>query len=151
MCSHQKGHSGPWATTASSPSGALFLSERHRGTSGDRSAWPPTDDGDGACGHVALFSEDFAGRIGMIREQLVYLLANAEKMAASTRIDPEQALILLAKIRRAASDLNNARRSEVGWQDIHADDLVVIDRCRMSCAPLLASLGKSMDSARSVF
>jgi hypothetical protein len=86
----------------------------------------------------------------MIREQLAYLLVNAEKMAASTRIDPEQALILLAKIRRAASDLNNARRSEVGWQDIHADDLTVAERCQKSCALILAALEARTDSEWSI-
>ena len=145
--SHRQGHLSSWATAASTPLGDLLLHDEHCIASGARTALP-ANGGIGVLGDAAFGS--FAERLDMTRQRLAHLFADAEKVAVQPKIDKQQAVALLTAIQRAASELRAARESELGWQDIHTDDLALSVRCRRSCALLLAALEKHTDSARPV-
>ena len=134
--SYRKGHSDPWTTAASSPSGARLLHAGLCGTSDARSALSANWNFNDPCATFGMFTD----RLALLRRRLCHAVAQAETMIRKPDVSEEDVRILATAIQSMAYELKKARRSRYGWQDIHADDVRISAQSREYCTRLLARL-----------
>jgi hypothetical protein len=134
--SDRKGHSGPWGTAASSPSGVRLLQAGFCDTSDSRSAFSTISCEDSICESL----EQFRDHLTLLRIRMEYAFSLADAMARQPLASEDGVRTLLAAIQSMDAEFKNARRSRYGWQDIHTDDLRISDRSKTCCARLSAHI-----------